>query len=81
MGKKPRLLDDIAHFPAQLHRVLLLNIFSKQEDRSPVRFIQAVGHLQKGGLAASGGAQDGDQLSVPDSGTQIIDREKTVLLL
>ena len=81
MRKKTRLLYDIAHLPAQPHRILLLYILSEQKDRSSVRFIQAVGHLQQRGLTASGGPQDCDQFSVPDSGTQVIDREKTVLLL
>ena len=79
MREKARLLYDISHLPAQLHRILLLYILSEQKDRSPVRLIKAVGHLEKGCLAASGGSQDCDQLSVPDFGTQVVDRKKAGL--
>ena len=73
VGKQADLLDDIANVAAQLHPVLGGDILAVYIDLAAGGFNQAVDHLQRGGLAAAGRADQDRHLPLLDFKGDVVD--------
>lgn len=73
VGKQADLLDDIADVAAQLHPVLGGDILAVYIDLAAGGFDQAVDHLQRGGLAAAGRADQDRHLPLLDFKGDVVD--------
>src|SRR5437879_8359222 len=61
--KETNVLDDVAHAQAERDRVDVRNVLLVVEDAAVAGFDQPVDHLQRGRLAAAGGADQHGQLT------------------
>src|SRR5690606_28978725 len=66
------LLDHVAHAAAELVRVRVRDVLAVQVDAAGRGLDQAVDQLHRGGLAAAGGPDEGDDLAFGDVHGQVV---------